>query len=201
MSGSTEGPVGTVPLPVGSEEARVLLHATEYSALTMRATYLDAFSNAVWALMVAYLTFVANLWTHIGSKVLLAWGSALAVQIMLQAIQFFTSDRYMVVAYIEKHLIPIVADEVKRTNIWRWKKFLYERRGDKALFWEWPPALVSFACLGIVSVWRCRSRSQSQWGWIDSIGVVATFCLAAVSVRNTMGITRLRKEWEHAFCA
>ncbi|HEY6253901.1 MAG TPA: hypothetical protein VI685_28425 [Candidatus Angelobacter sp.] len=163
----------------------------------MRATYIDAFANAVWALMVAYLTFVANLWAHIGYKLLLAWGSALAVQMMILAIQFLTSDRYTMVLYMQTHLIPVVADEVKRTNIWQWEKFVSNRRGNKPLLWEWPPSFVAFASPAMALGWR----GFSQWSFIDYAAVVVAGGLAFISIRNTLEIIRTRKEWERSFNA
>lgn len=73
---------------------------------------------------------------------------------MLLVIGSFTLDHYLIVAYIQTKLIPIVANEVKQTNIWGWEKFLYRRRGNSALAWELPPAAVAFACPVIVLAWH-----------------------------------------------
>lgn len=189
------GPIPNIPIKTSSEEAIVLLHATEYAALTTRATYLDVFSNAVWALMLAYLTFLANLWAHIGHKVILAWGSAIAIQVMLLAIGFLTFDRYLVVTYIQKHLIPIVAGEVSRVNFWEWEKFLYKRRGQRALVWEWPPALLAFGCPALVLSWR----GFSGWEWIDWVGIVVSLSLAIACLQNIIAMVSVRKEWESTF--
>jgi hypothetical protein len=170
------------------------LHAAEYTALTTRVTYVDLFSASVWGLIVAFITVVANSWERIGSKGVLVWTGAIAVQLMLIVISSFLGDHYSIVLYLETELHGLVAESGINLEFWSYEKFLARRRPTEASTpWEWTVPIVALLPIPF-AVWSRWHR----WHPRDLVGLILSALALPILVFHSANLIKMRREWTKA---
>lgn len=163
------------------------VYLAEYAALTGRCTSWLTLMVPIWAVLAAFFTVIAALWSSFPDHVALLWslgvGSQLVILMWFQTIE----EQYLATYYILSQLRPRVHKVVGISKFWTYESYSAGR--DERLSWwgEWfsPPI---FVCLmlafGIVR-WPLHL--------INYAGLLLNVPLLVIQVLKTIVRVRLRR--------
>jgi len=167
------------------------VHLAEYTALTNRCTSWLAFMVPVWAVLAAFLTIVAALWSSFQDHVALLWATGFGAQLII-LIWFQTiEEQYRAIFYILHRLRPAVRALVETSDFWTYEPYSAGRCDPLSWWGEWTSPIVAVCLLISAGIYRWPLHEVDHAGLGFNVGALAIqTAKTIVRVRLRLDIAR-----------
>ncbi len=169
--------------------ARISVCVAEYSALNSRATSYIGYQAGLWTLILLFLGVAASLWGRWPQSTLL-WSGCIVVQAVLAGIVAWTGEQYLIIRYLERHLLPEIRTLLPGAESWGYERYLADMRRGKWQSWEYGPPFLG-GCVVAVATWLAHpvnSLTDSVLAMVALLILGATFVRARELITMRLGI-------------